>query len=134
MDPADLKELITPQTRIFAFPHVSNLLGDVADVRSIVSMIRAIAPRVKVLCDGVAYAPHRAIDVIRDDVDYYIWSAYKVYGPHFSVMWARSTAIEELPKGINHYFIDYMPAKLELGGVLHESMLLHSYFVHSSAD
>ncbi len=38
------------------------------------------------LCvDGVAYAPHRAVDVAALGADYYVFSFYKTYGPHFAM-------------------------------------------------
>jgi selenocysteine lyase/cysteine desulfurase len=54
-------------------------------------------------------------------VDWYVFSTYKVYGPHMSVMFGATDAMDEL-EGPNHFFIDRgdVPYKFELGGVLHE--------------
>ena len=56
--------------------------------------IRAIADLVhaggaKLCVDGVAYAPHRAIDVQALDADYYLFSFYKTYGPHAVMLYGR---------------------------------------------
>jgi selenocysteine lyase/cysteine desulfurase len=75
-----------------------------------------------VVADGVAYAPHRAIDVQAWDVDWYVYSTYKVYGPHMAVMVGKTEAFEGLT-GPNHFFIptDDLPYKFEPGGANHES-------------
>jgi len=115
----DLRSLLTPRTKIVAFPHVSNLLGEVVDVASITRVAHEAGARVVV--DGVAYAPHRAIDVAAWDVDYYVYSAYKVFGPHMAALYARQDALEEL-EGPNHFFLPNGDAyKFELGGANHES-------------
>ena len=72
--------------------------------------------------DGVAYAPHRAMDVSAWNVDWYAYSTYKVYGPHMAALWGRRDALSEL-EGPNHFFVrdDELPYKFELGGVSHEA-------------
>ena len=47
------------------------------------------------MADGVAFAPHRAIDVQAWDVDWYVYSTYKVYGPHMAVMFGKKEALAE---------------------------------------
>ncbi len=114
-----LEELLSPRTAIVAFPHVSNLLGDIVDIEAITQLAHAMGARVVV--DGVAYAPHRAIDVARWNVDWYAYSTYKVYGPHMAALYGREDAIAEL-NGPNHFFIprEELPYKFELGGPSHE--------------
>lgn len=123
--------LLTPKTRIVAFPQVSNILGEIVDVPGIVRAIRGSCgpadadpnkggPRIVV--DGVAAAPHRAIDAAALGCDYYVYSTYKVFGPHAAAMFARRDALAALT-GPNHAFIpkDEHPRKFELGGANHES-------------
>lgn len=116
----DLRPMLSSRTRLVAFPHVSNLLGDIEDAAAICSLVKSFGARV--LIDGVAFAPHRAIDVAAIGCDFYVYSTYKVYGPHMAVLFGRSEALAELT-GPNHYFIDraQVPYKFELGGVNHES-------------
>lgn len=126
MDPTDfttpigrLEDLLSDRTALVAFPHVSNLLGEILDVPAITSMVHEAGARVVV--DGVAFSPHRAMDVDAWGVDFYVYSTYKVYGPHMAAMWVSSSALDEL-QGPNHFFIpdDEVPYKFELGGVCHE--------------
>ena len=115
----DLDELLDERTRIVAMHHVSNLLGNIEDVKEITR--RAHGVGAKVVVDGVAYAPHRAVDVSDQGVDWYLFSVYKVYGPHLGLLFGRSEGFAEL-EGPNFHFVDRddIPYKFELGGVCHE--------------
>lgn len=121
-DPERLAELVTPRTRVVALVHVSNLLGEVLDVPALVALVRERSEgRARVIVDGVAFAPHRAMDVAAWGVDWYVYSTYKVYGPHMAALWGRHGAWQGLPRP-NHFFVpeDELPYAFELGGVNHE--------------
>ncbi len=114
-----LDTLLTARTRIVAITHVSNLLGEIVNLKPILT--RAHAHGARVVVDGVAYAPHRSINVADWNVDWYVFSNYKVYGPHMATLYGSHEAISELT-GLNHFFINRndVPYKFELGGVSHE--------------
>lgn len=112
-----LDEMLSERTAIVAFPHVSNLLGEVVDIGAITALAHQVGA--KVVADGVAFAPHRAMDVSAWGVDWYAYSTYKVYGPHMGAMWGSAEAVAELT-GPNHFFIEDVPYQFELGGVSHE--------------
>jgi cysteine desulfurase family protein (TIGR01976 family) len=116
----DLRELLDGSVALVALPHVSNLLGEIIDLKAVTEMVHAAGARV--VADGVAFAPHRAIDVQAWDVDWYVYSTYKVYGPHMAVMYGKTEALAELT-GPNHFFIpnNDLPYKFEPGGANHES-------------
>ena len=116
----DLHALLNERTKLVACTQVSNLLGEIMDVPAITKAAHGVGARVVV--DGVAYAPHRAIDVKAWDVDWYAYSAYKVYGPHVGVLYGKHDAFAEL-EGPNHFFVPKgeVPYKFELGGVSHEA-------------
>lgn len=115
----DLEELFTDRTRLLAFVHVSNLLGEIVDVKRACQIAHARGARV--VADGVAFAPHRAIDVKEWGGDWYSYSTYKVFGPHMAALFGTHEALAEL-EGPNHYFIPKteVPYKFELGGASHE--------------
>ncbi|MCB0806685.1 MAG: aminotransferase class V-fold PLP-dependent enzyme, partial [Bacteroidales bacterium] len=98
----DLKKLLSPKTKLVAFTHVSNLLGMINPVKEITKLVHDHGAQVCV--DGVAYAPHRSIDLAAWDVDFYVFSLYKVYGPHYSILFGKKEYLLNLP-GINHFFI-----------------------------
>jgi cysteine desulfurase family protein (TIGR01976 family) len=113
----DLDQLMNKNTRLVAFTHVSNILGTINPVKEIT---RFVHDRGALVCvDGVAYAPHRLVDVKELDVDFYVFSLYKVYGPHYALLYGKQELFEKLP-GINHFFIDEVPYKLQPGNVNYE--------------
>ena len=74
------------------------------------------------LCvDGVGYAPHRLIDVQAMDVDFYVFSYYKVYGPHHALLYGKRDLLLNLP-GFNHDFVgpEQVPYKFQPGGANYE--------------
>ena len=116
----DLDALLSERTRLVAVHHVSNLLGRIEDVPAIAAKTHAVGARLVV--DGVAYAPHRAIDVDALGADYYVFSTYKTFGPHMAALCGRRDAFAELGRGPNHFFTQDAgaPYAFELGGVCHE--------------
>lgn len=114
-----LDRLLTPRTRLVAVTHASNILGTINPIREIAERVHAAGAELVV--DGVAYAPHRAVDVAALDADYYVFSFYKTYGPHFAVLWGRHDKLLELD-GLYHHFYgrDKVPAKLEPGNPSYE--------------
>jgi cysteine desulfurase family protein (TIGR01976 family) len=115
----ELERLMTERTRLVCFTQASNLVGTIHPVAEIA---RFVHERGALVCvDGVAYAPHRPIDVRAWDVDYYVFSVYKVYGPHLACVYGRRQLLADL-RGINHFFIgdDEVPYKLQPGHVTYE--------------
>ena len=74
-----------------------------------------------VCVDGVAYSPHRAIDVVDWNVDFYVLSLYKTYGPHHAALYCRMDHMLELDN-LYHLFYgkDKIPAKMEPGNANYE--------------
>ena len=77
------------RTRVVAFTLASNALGTVTPADEIVAAIRARSPEAVIVADGVHFAPHRSIDVRALGVDVLFCSAYKFFGPHLGLMFAR---------------------------------------------
>jgi cysteine desulfurase family protein (TIGR01976 family) len=114
----DLRELLTDRTRLVAFTHASNVVATINGVKEIARVVHDAGAMVCV--DGVAYAPHARIDVRELDVDFYGFSFYKTYGPHYALMYGKREHLERMP-GINHYFLqDYVPYKFQPGNVNYE--------------
>lgn len=117
LDLDTLDKLMTPRTQLVAFTHTSNILGTINPVKEITSFVHERGA--KVCVDGVAYAPHRQVDVQDLDVDFYVFSLYKVYGPHYALLYGKQQHFEEMT-GINHFFIDEVPYKIQPGNVNYE--------------
>lgn len=115
----DLDPLIGPRTKWVAMTHASNILGTVNPVAEVAR--RAHAAGARLCVDAVAYAPHRLVDVQACGADAVVFSFYKVFGPHYAVLWARRDLLLSLPS-LNHFFIgtDVIPYKLQRGNVNYE--------------
>ncbi|TFF23121.1 cysteine desulfurase-like protein [Jiella endophytica] len=116
----DLKDLLTERTKLVCVTHASNILGTINPIAEISAIAHAAGAEVVV--DAVAYAPHRAIDVEALGCDYYVFSSYKVFGPHFAVMWGRKDKLLALDN-IYHFFMskESVPHKLEPGNINYEA-------------
>lgn len=79
LDPEAVLAAITPRTKLIAITHVSNVLGTVVDVKSIVA--GGHAKGVPVLVDGSQAAVHLAVDVQDIACDFYAITGHKLYGP-----------------------------------------------------
>ncbi|KAB0675678.1 cysteine desulfurase-like protein [Aureimonas leprariae] len=119
LDLDDLRALVTERTRLVCVTHASNILGTINPIPEIARIAHEAGAELVV--DAVAYAPHRAIDVKALGADYYVFSVYKVFGPHHAVMYGRRDKLEALDN-IYHYFFDKdrVPHKLEPGNINYE--------------
>jgi selenocysteine lyase/cysteine desulfurase len=101
LDPAELDPLLTARTRVVAFPHCSNILGQVQAVERICERVHAAGAWAVV--DGVSFAGHGLPDVPALGADIYLFSLYKTFGPHQGVMVVRPPVLERLGNQ-GHYF------------------------------
>lgn len=115
----DLDRLLGPRVKWLAMTQASNILGSVNPVAEVAKRVRAVGGRVCV--DAVAYAPHRLVDVQACGADVVVFSFYKVFGPHYAVLWGRRELLLSLPS-LNHDFIgpEVLPYKLQPGNVNYE--------------
>lgn len=91
--------IIGSRSRIVAFPHVSNVLGIVNPVESLVSLARS-AGALTVL-DACQSAPHLALDLPGLGVDLAVFSGHKVFGPYgVGALYGRADVLEALPPSL----------------------------------
>lgn len=103
LDPEILFPLLNEKTRWVFFTHCSNIIGTVNPVKEIIKKVRANCDA-RVGVDGVAYAPHHIANLKDLDVDLYLFSLYKVFGPHQGIMYL-SSALQESLHPQSHYFL-----------------------------
>lgn len=118
--PESLAPLLGPKTKLVAMSHCSNIFGSINDVRSIADLVHKNGT---MLCvDGVAYAPHRAMDVKALGADFYGFSVYKTYGAHHAALYGKYDLLLNHAGNINHYFYgeEKVPNKLEPGNPNYE--------------
>jgi cysteine desulfurase / selenocysteine lyase len=96
LDYAALENLITNKTKLIAITQVSNTLGIITDIERIKALIdqREIA----ILVDGAQSAPHMPVDLAKLDVDFFVCSAHKIYGPTgIGILYLSTKWLNELP-------------------------------------
>lgn len=91
-----LDGLITPQTKLIAVAHVSNVLGTINPIAQIAQV--AHSKGIRIFVDGAQAAPHLQIDVQKLDVDFYALSAHKMYGPNgVGILYGKRELLEQIP-------------------------------------
>ncbi|UCD36644.1 MAG: cysteine desulfurase-like protein, partial [Fidelibacterota bacterium] len=94
LDQEDYRAQLTPKTRVVALNYASNAVGTITDVREMIRMAHAVGA--VAVIDAVHYALHGAIDVRVLDADFLFCSAYKFFGPHVGILYARKSVMEQL--------------------------------------
>lgn len=115
----DLEPLLSDRTRLVAFTHCSNLIGTVHDAQAINRLVHDAGALTCV--DGVAFAPHRRVDVRALEADFYLVSLYKTFGPHVGLMFGRRELLAQAHSQ-NHFFVgaEAGPYRFEPGNPNHE--------------
>ncbi len=92
----EYKSLLSERTKMVAVVHVSNALGTINPVEEIISLAHQYnAP---VLLDGAQAVPHMHIDVQKMDVDFYTFSAHKVFGPTgVGILYGKESLLNDMP-------------------------------------
>jgi cysteine desulfurase family protein (TIGR01976 family) len=112
-----LEPLLSDRTRLVAFPHCSNVIGQLNPVREIVDRVHAVGGLA--IVDGVAAAPHGLPDVAALGADVYLFSLYKTFGPHQGLMVVRRPLLERLPNQSHFFNAEILRKKLVPAGPDH---------------
>ena len=96
LDMAAASNLLTANTKILAFGHVSNVTGVINPVKQLCAMARAVGAIT--LVDGAQAVGHLAVDVADLDCDFYAFSAHKMFGPTgIGVLYGKQALLEAMP-------------------------------------
>jgi cysteine desulfurase/selenocysteine lyase len=91
-----LDTLLSERTKLVGVVHLSNALGTINPIKEIID--RAHAVGAKVLVDGAQALAHLQVDVQALDVDFYVTSAHKMYGPTgVGTLYAKEALLEAMP-------------------------------------
>jgi cysteine desulfurase/selenocysteine lyase len=89
-------DALTERTKVFAFTHVSNILGTENPVRELADRARALGALTVV--DGAQAVPHQPVAVRDLGVDLYAFTGHKMLGPTgVGVLWGRAEVLDSLP-------------------------------------
>ncbi|KAI4131358.1 MAG: hypothetical protein LQ338_001243 [Usnochroma carphineum] len=134
----NLRPFMSDKTKLVTCTHTSNILGTIHDIGEIADEVHK-TPGAMLCVDGVAYAPHREVDVKALGVDFYSFSWYKVrhllfnrsrhtwltaqvYGPHIAALYGSQDAQQNVTS-LGHYFhtpADNLATKLGLAAASYE--------------
>jgi cysteine desulfurase family protein (TIGR01976 family) len=118
---AAVEAVLSERTRWVAVTAASNAVGTIPDLDGIVAAAHAVGARVFV--DAVHATPHRAIDVAALGCDALACSAYKWFGPHIGILWARPELLGDLAPDKLRPSPDTVPERWELGTLPFESLI-----------
>jgi cysteine desulfurase/selenocysteine lyase len=90
------EQLLSARTKLVAAVHVSNALGTVNPVETIVALGHRAGACV--LIDGSQAVPHMRVDVRALDADFYAFTGHKMYGPMgIGVLYGRESILDAMP-------------------------------------
>ncbi|WP_294315967.1 aminotransferase class V-fold PLP-dependent enzyme [uncultured Sphingomonas sp.] len=91
-----MERMLTPQHKLVALAHVSNVLGSVLDAKRATDLAHGVGA--KILLDGCQAVPRVAVDVAAIGCDFYVFSGHKLYGPTgIGVLWGRGDLLAAMP-------------------------------------
>jgi len=114
---ADLEALLGTRTRLVAFTHCSNVVGSIHPVRELTDLVHRAGAWAVV--DGVSFCPHGLPDVAALGADIYLFSLYKVYGPHLGAMYVRTELASQLPSQAHFFKGDALAGRFTPAGPDH---------------
>jgi cysteine desulfurase/selenocysteine lyase len=91
-----LEDIIDEHTAMVAFNHISNSLGTINPVSTILARAKAVGAWT--LVDGAQSGPHAKVDVQEWDVEFFTLASHKMYGPTgLGVLYGKRERLEALP-------------------------------------
>jgi len=96
LDMEKYTQLLSSKTKVVFVNHVSNALGTINPIESIIAQAHKIGAAV--LIDGAQAAPHIKADLQALDVDFYTVSAHKICGPTgVGILYGKEEWLQKLP-------------------------------------
>lgn len=91
----NIKNTITPNTKVISIAHITNVVGDIRNIKEIIKY--AHQNNILVIVDGAQSIPHLKIDVQDLDIDFLAFSAHKMLGPTgVGVMYAKEKYLNNM--------------------------------------
>lgn len=92
----DIEKAVTPNTKLAAVGHISNVTGRIGPVEKIISLVHAVGG--VVLVDGAQSAPHIPVDVQKLDADFFAFSGHKLMAPlGIGVLYGKKALLKKMP-------------------------------------
>ncbi len=92
----EYEKMLSERTKLVSVVHVSNSLGTINPVKTIIEKAHAVGA--KVLIDGAQATSHMEVDVQALDCDFYVFSLHKLYGPTgLGVLYGKKAILDAMP-------------------------------------
>ena len=118
---SDLESLMADgRVKLVALTAASNCFGLTTDVAGAARV--AHAHGALIICDSVHGAPHHLPDVVRDDVDFLVFSPYKIGAPHLGCMYMRKRLVPLMEVPTLHFYDKQSISKMEYGTPPYEAL------------
>ena len=92
----EYEKLLNEKTRLVSVGHISNALGTINPIETIIEKAHAVGA--KVLIDGAQAVPHTRVDVNELNCDFYAFSGHKLFGPTgIGVLYGKQALLEAMP-------------------------------------
>lgn len=130
-----LQPLLDQSVKVLCMTHSSNIVGTVNAVDDAIRLARPLG--VRVVVDGVSFAPHSWPDIPRLQPDAYCFSTYKTYATHLGVMYVAPQFAEALDPQCHYFNAGRPELRFDAAGPDHASIAalagLGDYFAESHA-
>lgn len=97
LDLDKLEQIIDHKTRLLCMTHMSNVLGTLNAIESIIKKVKNYF-NIKILIDGAQAIVHHNIDVQKINCDFYVFSGHKLYGPSgIGILYGKKKLLDKMP-------------------------------------
>ncbi len=120
LDIAQLEALIDDSVKVICMTHSSNIVGTINPVEQVIAIAR---PRgIRVVVDGVSFAPHQWPDIPTLLPDAYGFSTYKTYATHLGIMFVAADFADQLDPQCHYFNLHYPEKRFDAAGPDHASI------------
>ena len=92
----EYEKMLSEKTKFVSVVHVSNSLGTINPIQEIIDKAHSVGA--KVLIDGAQATSHIDIDVQALDVDFYVFSLHKLFGPTgMGILYGKKDILNAMP-------------------------------------
>lgn len=96
LDFTQLQDVLSEKTKLVAITHVSNVLGTINPIQSVIDAVHTVGATV--LVDAAQSVPHFHVDVQQLDCDFLAFSGHKMCGPTgVGVLYGKMDLLEKMP-------------------------------------
>ncbi len=90
------EKMLGPKTKIVAIAHISNATGVIHPIKEIIQL--AHKKGAKVLVDAAQSVSHHAVSMRNLDVDFFVFSGHKIYGPTgIGILYGKKALLDQMP-------------------------------------